>query len=332
MIDAIRRHKTLLVSIGAVLVPLVMYTAHARQPEAMTPLDQVVLVLASPLERGLSWTVSAVSSTWAGYVDVRGARAENAVLRRQVQVLERERDARAGLEAENARLRTLLGLAEGNPALQLLAARVIAESPSPLERSVRIDRGLQHGVRRGMPVICDRGLVGRVQRVGYGYAVVSLIADEKVSLDVVLGRSRVHGRLQGAGLWPVSRLDVLHVLRTEDVRIGDVVLTSGLAGVFPEDVPVALVSKVDSSPGGQELLIEVTPLVDFGRLEDVAVVVGPSRPGEPMITPEELLPVELQRTSTTSTATAAGGLVGPPRQPAPASPPAAGPARDGGPR
>ncbi len=309
MLEALRRHKTLLGSLGMVLAPLFVYAAHSRDPAEVTPLDSLVLLVFSPLERGLSWTVAAVSETWGGYVDVRGARLENVGLRRQVHALERERDARAGLEAENARLRTLLALAEGNPELKLLAARVVAESTSPLERSIRIDRGLQHGVRRGMPVICDRGLVGRVQRVGYGYAVVSLIADEKVSLDVVLGRSRVHGRLQGAGLWPSSRLDVLHVLRTEDVRVGDVVLTSGLAGVFPEDVPVATVSKVDSTPGGQELLIEVVPLVDFGRLEDVAVVAGPSRPGEPMITPEELLPVELQRTSSTSS-TARASTIG----------------------
>lgn len=307
MFEAIRRKKTLLVTLSLALAPLFVYTAQSRRPDARTRVDELVLAATAPLERFLSWTVATVSTAWASYVDVRGARIENAALRRQVQVLERERDARAGLEGENARLRGLLGLAEGNPDLALLAARVVSESTSPLERSVRIDRGLQDGVRRGMPVISDRGLVGRVQRAGYGYAVVALIADEKVSLDVMVGRTRVRGRLQGSGLWPATHLDVLHVLRTEDVRVGDVVLTSGLGGVFPKGVPVALVSKVDTSPGGQRLSIEVAPLVDLGRLEDVLVVTGSALAGEPLVTPEELLPLELQRTSSTSTSTRAGG-------------------------
>lgn len=315
MFEAIRRHKTLLGALALALAPLLVYAANARAPERATPLDRLVLLLTAPLERALAWTVDGVADTWAHYVDVRGARDENTALRRQVMVLEREAAAREGLEDENTRLRTLLGLSQRHPTLALLSARVIAESPSSLERSVRIDRGLQHGVRRGMAVLAARGLVGRVQRVGYGYAVVALIADEKVSLDVLLGRSRVHGRLRGSGLWPATHLDVVHVMRTDDVRVGDVVLTSGLAGVYPEGVPVAVVSRVEVSAGGQEQQIEVTPLVDFGRLEEVMVVTGPADPEEPLITPEELLPPELQapgnRARTSSSSSVSPGLAAP---------------------
>jgi len=306
MFEALKRQKTLLGALALIIVPLVVYRANASDPTRRPPLDRLVLFVTSPLEAALSWTVASVSDVWSSYVDVRGARAENIELRREQLRNQREMDALAGLVEENGRLRTILGLSERNPKLEMVAARVIAVSTSPFERTVRVDRGLTSKVARGMTVLSDRGLVGRVQRAGYSWADVVLIADEKMSLDVAFGRTRVRGRMHGSGLWPSGRVEILDVLRTDDVRVGDVISTSGLAGVFPPGIPVALVTKVDAVPGGGQLLIEAEPLVDLERVDEVAVVVGPNAADEPMITPENLLPIELQASRTSSTSTRAG--------------------------
>ncbi|MFO0726949.1 MAG: rod shape-determining protein MreC [Myxococcota bacterium] len=304
MLDFLKRQRTSAAVLLAVLLPVIVYRVHSTQEAAQNPLDRLILFASAPIERFLSNMVVSVAGAWSSYVDVRGAREENISLRRQLLTARWQQASTEGLVSENARLRTALELAEKNPKLELLAASVTALSASPSDQVVRIDRGLGQGVRRGMAVIGAAGLVGRIQRVGYNYAEVQLITDEKSSLDVAIGRTRVRGRLKGAGLWPQVSLRVLHVLRTEDVRTGDWVLTSGLAGVYPRGVPVGTVSKVDASPDGQELAVEVLPAVDFTRIEEVQVVVGPPPTEEPKATPEILLPRELLATVETSSRSA----------------------------
>lgn len=322
MLELLRRQRAFGAVLLAVLLPVVVYRAHAVRDGAHNPFDRLVLFASAPIERFLSGMVVSVSTAWSSYVDVRGARAENIELRRRLLEAGRAAASLEGLEAENRRLRLSLELSERNPELHLLAASVVALSASPAEQIVRVDRGLSHGARRGMAVISPGGLVGRIQRIGYGYSEILLISDEKASLDVMIGRTRVRGRLKGAGLWPEVSLKVLHVLRTEDVRAGDVVLCSGLSGLYPRGVVVGRVKKVDASPDGQELLVEVTPAVDFSRLEDVQIVLGPGAPGEPVATPEILLPPALLPGATDTASAAEARPAGPPATlvPRPVSP------------
>ncbi len=312
MLELLRRQRALGAVLLAVLLPVVVYRAHAAREGAHNPLDRLVLFVSAPVERFLSSMVVSVATGWSSYVDVRGARGENIELRRKLLEAGRQAASLEGLEAENRRLRLALELSEKNPELHLLAASVVALSASPAEQIVRVDRGLSHGARRGMAVISPAGLVGRIQRIGYGYSEILLISDEKASLDVMIGRTRVRGRLKGAGLWPEVSLKVLHVLRTEDVRAGDVVLCSGLSGLYPRGVVVGRVKKVDASPDGQELQVEVSPSVDFSRLEDVQIVLGPGAPGEPLATPEILLPPALLPGGTDTATPAEARPVGPP--------------------
>lgn len=290
---------------GLILLPILVYRAHARREASNNTLDRIILLLTTPIEKVLSSATQLVSDRWYSYVDLRTARAENIELRRSLVKLDQRVAQIEVLEQENQRLRTLLLLGDRNPALELLTATVIAYGHSPLERTISVDRGLNHGVRRGQAVLTEDGLVGRVQRVGYLGAEVLLIADERVSLDVVVARSRARGRLKGSGLWPTHQLQMLHVLRTEDVQVGDRVETSGLGGVFPKGIPVGLVSRSEASPDGQELLVEVTPHVDFTRIEQVLVVRGPEKTPEELTTPELLLPDELKPTTSTTTAVSA---------------------------
>jgi rod shape-determining protein MreC len=311
VLELLRRQRALGAVLLAVLLPVVVYRAHAAREGAHNPLDRLVLFVSAPVERFLSSMVVRCHRLVL-YVDVRGARGENIELRRKLLEAGRQAASLEGLEAENRRLRLALELSEKNPELHLLAASVVALSASPAEQIVRVDRGLSHGARRGMAVISPAGRVGRIQRIGYGYSEILLISDEKASLDVMIGRTRVRGRLKGAGLWPEVSLKVLHVLRTEDVRAGDVVLCSGLSGLYPRGVVVGRVKKVDASPDGQELQVEVSPSVDFSRLEDVQIVLGPGAPGEPLATPEILLPPALLPGGTDTATPAEARPVGPP--------------------
>jgi rod shape-determining protein MreC len=302
-----KRHRTLFTVAALILFPLIVYRAQSRREAANTPLDSLVLALTSPLERVLFGATRFVSDRWHFYTDLRAAREENIQLRRSLITSDRKAAEAESLARENDRLRKMLDLRSRNPELDLMATSIVSFGHSPLERTVRIDRGLTHKIRPGMAVITEAGLVGRVQRVGFTSAEILLIADEKVSLDVLIARSRAHGRLRGSGLWPEYRLQMLHVLRTEDIVLGDHVVSSGLGGVFPKGVPIGVVSSVSASPDGQQLDVWVEPHVDLSRLEEVLVVRGPEPPKEELTTPELLLPEELKPTyGSTTTSTRSG--------------------------
>jgi rod shape-determining protein MreC len=223
-----------------------------------------------------------------------------------------EAEKNRALELDNERLRRLLAIRAVNPALTMIGASVIAAGRSTFSHTVRLDRGQLHGVVRGAPVLSESGLVGRIQRVGFATSEVVLLTDERVSVDVTLARSKARGRLRGGRVGTGFGVRIRGLLRTDDVRPGDLVVTSGLAGVFPRDLVVGRVGRVETSPGAQEPLVEIVPEVDFDRLDDVLIVIGHEGEAEPVFTPLELLPVELERpllapSGSTTTATSAQG-------------------------
>ena len=291
--------------VGLFVVPLVVYRAHAVSPRDANLLDRVILGVTAPLERLLSGSVGFITGQLYTYVDVVGAREDNIELRRSIIRLQQRAAESDALEAENTRLRALLGLRDRRPELRTKAATVVAAGTSGMTRTLRIDQGLVDGVARGMPVIADEGLVGRVQRAGVNVSEVRLITDEQVTLHVVIARSRAQGRLQGRGLIPGFDLIVRRILRTDDVRQGDVVVTSGLGGVYPAGIRVGIVGAIEPVEGETEQVLGVEPAVDFSRIEHV-LVVEDTGPEVSVDTPYEALPPSL-RSGTSSTSTSSEG-------------------------
>ncbi len=300
MFEVLGKNQTLAVVGLVILVPLVVYRANARQVSDANPLEKLVLTLTSPIERALSFGVGAVSDTYAHYVDAIGARAENIELRQKMRKMSVESERARGLELENFRLRRLLAIEDQNPTLTMVAAKVVAAGRSPFSRTVRLDRGQLDGIVRGAPVLSESGLVGRVQRVAFRSSEVVLLTDERVSVDVALARSGARGRLRGGRSGEVFGIKIRGLLRTDDVRVGDLVVTSGLAGIFPRAMVVGRVSRAETNPGAQEPQVDVAPEVDFDRLDDVLVILGHKGEGDPVFTPPELLPPELSHAQTSS--------------------------------
>src|SRR2546426_450730 len=141
-------------------------------------------------------------------------------------------------------------------------------------RSVLIDRGQNHGVHAGMPLISDLGLVGLVTATSRNAAKGMLLLDRQSAVSAVVQRSRDRGVVRGTG----DGLVFEFVGRDADVAPGDVLITSGLGGVFPKGLRIGVVSSVEE-PSAQLLReANVDPVVDFGRLEQVFVMLrrGPT--------------------------------------------------------
>ena len=254
------------------VLPFVFYVSNSKAPRDHNVVDRVVVFISAPVQWLVVGTLDGIRSGWNRYVALVGVEAENERLREKVDRLEAELAARRELVHENERLRLLVGLDERNPDVDMQYARVIATAPTPLFRSVRVDRGSDDGVEAGDPVMTHQGIVGRVAAVSRHHADVMLMVDANSSTDVLVRRTRVRARVRGMGGDNRVAMRVKYLARTADVRPGDVLITSGIGGTFPKGLRVGTIVSVQRRRFGLYQKARVEPSVDFARLESVMVL------------------------------------------------------------
>jgi rod shape-determining protein MreC len=201
---------------------------------------------------------------------------ENQRLRRDNERLGLELLARAEMAVENQQLRHLLGLRD-RAGYRTVAARVIGRDASNWWKSIQLDRGRRDGIREDMPVVDAHGLVGRTVRVTETESRVLLLVDPACQVGALLQEARAPGIVSGwdgaAGRGPRYRMTF--VSRDVEARPGQLVVTSGLGGVFPRGIPIGTVVRAElDEQTAMYQNIELQPVCDFNRLEYVLVIVG----------------------------------------------------------
>lgn len=271
--DFLRRYREPLVVLVLILLPFVFYLSHRKAPRDHHFFDRVVLWVSAPVQWVVVQTLEGTANAFHRYIALVDVEEENVALREENARLRAVLAQREEQVHENRQLRLLVGLQEEAPELPLVFAGVVATSPTPLFRSLRIDRGRRHGVTVGAAVVNHAGVVGRVGAVGSGWADVMLLADASSSVDVVVQRTRARARVRGTGADGSFGIDLEHLERTADVEPGDLLVTSGLGGTFPKGLPVGKVVSVEQRAFGLYQRARAVPAVDFRRLE--AVMVAP---------------------------------------------------------
>jgi rod shape-determining protein MreC len=233
-----------------------------------------VLDIAAPVQRMIALPLEFVQDAWRHYVSILEVGQRNEELSSRLVLLEEENlQLREALVA-SGRLERIAEI-RADFEVPMLSSELVGVDPSPWFRSVLVDRGQTHGVRSGMPVISELGLVGLVTATSTRAAKAKLVLDRQSAVDGIVQRSRSRGIVRGRG---TDQLDFEFVVRGSDVRIGDVVISSGLGGVYPKGIRIGEVSSV-SDPGSELLqTAKLVPAVDFGRLEQVFVMLrrGPT--------------------------------------------------------
>ncbi|MBI5507562.1 MAG: rod shape-determining protein MreC [Deltaproteobacteria bacterium] len=254
------------------LLPFAFYLSNAKSTRDHNIFDRVVVSISAPVQ----WlTVSALDAVQRGvthYVYLVGVREENDRLKGDNARLQAEVIRREEYRLENERLRRLLSLKAREPDVKSIVARVIATAPTPLFRSIRVDRGADHGVTLGAAVVNQDGIVGRVAALGGGTADVMLLVDANSSLDVLVQRTRARARVRGSGSDTSFGIEVEYLARTEKVEPGDLLIASGTGPVFPKGLAVGTIVSVERGAFGLYQHATAEPRVDFGRLEEVWVI------------------------------------------------------------
>lgn len=233
----------------------------------------LVLDVAVPVQKMVALPFDLARGSWDEYIALVDVKHDNSELRSRL----------AEMEDENLQLREALvasgrlqQIAEMRHDFEtpMLPAELVGLDASTWFRSALLDRGRNHGVHAGMPMISEHGLVGLVTATSRNAARGMLLLDHQAAVDGVVQRSRARGVVRGAG----DHLVFEFVGRDADVAAGDVLITSGLGGVYPKGLRIGRILEVE--PGESQLVREaqVEPTVDFGRLEQVFVMLrrGPT--------------------------------------------------------
>lgn len=170
------------------------------------------------------------------------------------------------LEQENAAMRRLLNSPLHETSRRMFA-EVVAVDSDPYMQRVVVNRGSSSNAYLSMPVITDEGLVGQVIEVDYSFSRVLLLSDPASSVPVVNMRNQIRALAEGNGTH--DELDIANVARSADIQEGDLLVTSGVGGVYPQGYPVAVVTSVGMSENQSFAEVKARPLVDFAKMRYV---------------------------------------------------------------
>ncbi len=201
--------------------------------------------------------------------DMAALRARNAELEATVALLESEIISLKEQLTETELLSALLDYARAQPESRYLAADVIGRDTSPFLRSIWIGRGTDSGILRGMPVVTERGLVGRIIEVTATSARVQLITDPEIAINVLFQDERAEGLLApqlNGELW------IDHIDQDAEISPNELVLTSGLGGSYPPEIPIGEVVSVRRRDYELFQQAVIQPSVDLDELEIVLVI------------------------------------------------------------
>jgi len=226
----------------------------------------------APVMRVATELTRTIGGVWSGITGAFQLRDQVRFLRKELRERKREVARLAEVELENERLRKLLAF---RPEVEtdVVTARVVGADALGLSRSLAIDRGTLDGVRKGAAVLAPEGVVGQVLLAARHAARVLLITDHNSGVDGIVQRTRARGIVEGA---LGGGCGLKFVKRTERLEVGDLVVTSGMDGIFPKGLPIGHIVAIDKR--GQSLFqyATVEPTVDFGRLEEVLVAAVPT--------------------------------------------------------
>jgi rod shape-determining protein MreC len=249
---------------------IILISAQVQSKAGVPVLESMTFGVFAEVQRAASSAVSALRGGWGGYVGLRQVKTENETLKRQLADAQIEVQQQRALADRSRGLERLLELRDRSN-LATVAAEIIGAGATPDFRTVTIDKGKGSGLQPDMAVIAPAGVVGRIVVPSARASKVQLLIDRNAAAGAIVERSRAQGVVIGAG---DERLRMEYVSEVADVVVGDVVMTSGIDGIFPKGFIIGRVEAVQRSGTAYKQIV-VRPAVDFSSLEEVLVVLTP---------------------------------------------------------
>lgn len=283
MLKLIKEYKFYCTIALLIFIPILSLNTSNKAESDFNFFDRTVVFVTAPIQSAISFTIDRAARFFQNYVFLVNTRKDfSSVVEENRKLLNTIHNYKE-MEAENKRLRALLQF-QDKVEEKKITAQVIAKDVSTEFRSIRINKGSSSGIQKGMAVVTHEGVVGKVLRVTADYSDVITMLDNLSSIDAIVQRSRARGVIEGA----TDFLCILrYALRTDDIEVGDVVVTSGLDGVYPKGLNMGTVVKVTKKSYGVTQDVDVRPSVDFSKLEEVLVILKPDAHAQQIVSQNE---------------------------------------------
>ncbi len=209
-----------------------------------------------------------VRLTTAQYLNLLNIKSENARLQSENAEMITRLNQFNESQNELERLRTLLDF-KNNTKMELIPGQVIGRDLVADHNTITINKGTKHGLHAGQAVLTVSGAVGYIFKPQYFTSHVMLITDRYSVVDALIQKTRSHGIVEGKNK---ESCVLQYVERTEDVKIGDLIVTGGLDNIFPKGFPLGVVNSIERKTKSASLIIEIKPVVDANKIEEIFIV------------------------------------------------------------
>ncbi len=266
------RYRKFVAAVVTLVVLVTLMSLTARERGTVLLIEKALVEAIAPVQSWLDGLAAGVRGGIADLETISRLRAENQALQAKADAYDATVHRLRELEIENERLRALLGFAQ-SVHFEYVVADVVARNPDNWFGRVTINRGQVDGLAKDMPVVTSQGLVGRIVQVSRNVAVVQLLTDRDSGAGALIQSSRDAGIVSGQGNQS-PLLSMMLFERGATVNVGDAVITSGLGQIYPAGLYIGQVVEVKRDQYGLLKYALVRPGVEFGRIEEVLVIVN----------------------------------------------------------
>lgn len=268
--DFIKKYIFVLVVGVGLLAALIVFSLNVPHNRDANAVERAMMSVLAPVLKPVYRLSGFVVDVWDGYVRLVDTHRENLQLREDIRRLnERVRESNE-LYLTNQRLERLLDMKK-NVKSPVVAAEVVGEDATSWFRTLILNRGSSNGIREGMAVIAADGIVGQIVKVAASTSRVVLLTDHASGIAATIQRSRARGVVKGKSEM-LCTLDF--TTREEDVKVGDLVISSGIGGVFQKGLPIGEVTMVKRGEYGIFQTVTIRPSVNLAHLEEVLIVLS----------------------------------------------------------
>lgn len=265
------KNKILLASVSIILLLLMALSAMGK-PKADILSDTFGAVL-TPLQSGIDY----ISACFSYGSDRDKYENENTILKQQLITAQKRASGYEDLSKENDRLRAMLELKKSSKDYELVAASIVGTDAGNWSSTLRINKGLSHGIKKNDAVITEAGLVGRISNVGRTWAEVTTIIDSSSSVSAVVERIDEYCMLQGdISLYDKGQCAMKYASTDSAVSIGDILSTSGDGGIYPKGLQIGKIKEISVNTNGISQDAVIDPFVDFDDIDTVLVITAKS--------------------------------------------------------
>ena len=223
----------------------------------------------APIQRSISFLYYQTRNFFTHYIINVHASQENVTLKKEIKELKKRIHDLSEIERENKRLKEYLAF-EKQDSYRKILAQVVAWDAISDFKVIRINKGLANGIRLQSTAITADGLVGHIFRLTNNFADILTILDSNNRIDGIVQRSGIYGILQGNS---EQKCIMKYVNRTGPVLLNDLVITAGIGNIYPKGLVIGHITRIERESYGTTQKIEISPAVDFSRLEEVVVLV-----------------------------------------------------------